>query len=243
MFCNVCKTGETFLVRQGKIPSLSSSSGAPTGLSEVRWTRTTVGGPNYLGGSVTNCVLTRPRPRPQVKSLPRPTLGSDRPCHGGYIIALPLASSGYGEQDWRPIWLAPVTSNDGFPRASMTTVVLSPLRKQGDVSKIPAAPTAVLLHGSGTSPTATLPRTQGSSTSPTATLACTQGSGTCLPDTLAPSYTPHCSAGPSPCIYKREVQGLHARGSRGENELTNRLTLSLSLTLVTPTTSTLPGAG
>jgi hypothetical protein len=33
---------------------LSSSSGAPTGLSEVRWTRTTVGGPNYLGGSVTS---------------------------------------------------------------------------------------------------------------------------------------------------------------------------------------------
>ena len=32
---------------------MSSSSGAPTGLSEVRWTRTTVGGPNYLGGSVT----------------------------------------------------------------------------------------------------------------------------------------------------------------------------------------------
>jgi hypothetical protein len=32
---------------------LSSDLGAPTGLSEVRWTRTTVGGPNYLGGSVT----------------------------------------------------------------------------------------------------------------------------------------------------------------------------------------------
>jgi hypothetical protein len=32
---------------------VSSDSGAPTGLSEVRWTRTTVGGPNYLGGSVT----------------------------------------------------------------------------------------------------------------------------------------------------------------------------------------------
>jgi hypothetical protein len=32
---------------------LSSSSGAPTGLSDARWTRTTVGGPNYLGGSVT----------------------------------------------------------------------------------------------------------------------------------------------------------------------------------------------
>jgi hypothetical protein len=135
-----------------------------------------------------------------------------------------------GEQDRRPIWFALVTSNDGSPRASMTTVVLSPLRKQGDVSKIPAAPTAVLLQGSDTSPTATLPRTQGSSTSPTATLACTQGSSTSLPDTLAHSYTPHCTPGPSPCIYKREVQGLHARG-RGvtrENELTNRLTLSLA---------------
>ena len=31
---------------------MSSSLGAPTGLSDVRWTRTTVGGPNYLGGSV-----------------------------------------------------------------------------------------------------------------------------------------------------------------------------------------------
>jgi hypothetical protein len=98
----------------------------------------------------------------------------------------------------------------------MTTVVLSPLQKQGDVSRIPAAPTAVLLQGSGASPTATLPRTQGSSTSPTATLACTQGSSTSLPDTLAPSYTPHCTSGPSPCIYKREVQGLHREGRAGE---------------------------
>jgi hypothetical protein len=43
-----------------------------------------------------NRVLTRPRPRPQEESLPRPTLGSDRPRRRGYIIALPLASSGYG---------------------------------------------------------------------------------------------------------------------------------------------------
>jgi hypothetical protein len=35
-----------------QIPNLSSNSGAPAGLSEVRWTRTTVGGPNDLGGSV-----------------------------------------------------------------------------------------------------------------------------------------------------------------------------------------------
>jgi hypothetical protein len=108
----------------------------------------------------------------------------------------------------------------------MTTVVLSPLRKQGYVNKIPAAPTTVLLQGSGTSPTATLPHSQGSSTSPTSTLACTQGSGTSLPDTLAHSYTPHCTSGPSPCIYKREVQGLHAGGSRGG---TNQRTGSLSL--------------
>jgi hypothetical protein len=129
-------------------------------------------------------------------------------------------------QDWRPIWLASITSNDGSPRASMTMVVLRPLRKQGDVSKIPAASTVVLLQGSGTSPMTTLPRTHGSSTSPTATLACTQGSGTSLPDTLAPSYTPHYTPGPSPCIYKREVQGLHARGSRGG---TSQRTGSLSL--------------
>jgi hypothetical protein len=155
------------------------------------------------------------RARPREKSLPRPTLGSDRPRHGGYIITLPLASSGYGEQDRRPIWLTRVTSNDGSPRASMTTVVLSPLRKQGNVSKLPAAPIIVLLQGSSTSPTATLLPTQGSSTSPTATLACTQGSGTSLPDTLAPNYTSHCTPGPSPCIYKRKVHGLHAGGSRG----------------------------
>jgi hypothetical protein len=121
----------------------------------------------------------------------------------------------------------------------MTSVVLSPLRKQGDVSGISAAPPAVLLQGSGTSPTATLSRTQGSSASPTATLACTQGSGTSLPDTLAHSYTPHCTSGPSPCIYKREVQGLPARGgvARGNEQRTSSLSLSRA-TLVTLTTST-----
>jgi hypothetical protein len=61
-----------------------------------------------------------------------------------------------------------------------------------------------------------------------AVLACTQGSGTSLPDTLAHSYTPHCTPGPSPCIYKREVQGLPARGSRGG---TSKRTGSLSLSL------------
>jgi hypothetical protein len=36
--------------------------------------------------------LTRPQPRPQEKSPPRPTSASDRLCYGGYIITLPLAS-------------------------------------------------------------------------------------------------------------------------------------------------------
>jgi hypothetical protein len=146
------------------------------------------------------------------------------------------------EQDQRPIWLASVIGNDGSPRASMTSVVLSPLRKQGDVSRILAAPLAVLLQGLGTSPTATLSRTQGSSTSPTATLshtqgsstsptttlACTQGSDTSLPDTLAHSYTLNCTSGPSPYIYKREVQGLPAGGGGSRGGRANEQALSLS---------------
>jgi hypothetical protein len=47
-------TGKTLL---GKVKDTNTElvkwSGASTGLSDVRWTRTTVGGPNDLGGSVT----------------------------------------------------------------------------------------------------------------------------------------------------------------------------------------------
>jgi hypothetical protein len=121
----------------------------------------------------------------------------------------------------------------------MTTVVLSPLRKQGDVSKIPVAPTAVLLQGSSAPPTATLPCTQGSSTPLTATLACTQGSGTSLPDTLAHSYTPIVHLDPLLASIKGGPGPSCERVAR-ENGLMNRLTLSLSRTLVTPTTSASP---
>jgi hypothetical protein len=168
---------------------------------------------------------SRPRltpPRPQEKSLPRPTLGSDRPRHKGYIITLPLASSGYEGTRLT----SPVTGNDGSPRASMTTVVLSPLRKKGDVSRIPAAPTAVLLQGSGTSLTATLSHTQGSSTSPTATLACTQGSGTSLPDTLAHSYTPIVHLDPLLASIKGRSRAFMREGHA---EGTSKRTGSLSL--------------
>jgi hypothetical protein len=50
------------------------------------------------------------------ESPPRPTSGSYRPRHRSAIITLPLASSGYGEQDRRPIWLAPVKQVMMAPR-------------------------------------------------------------------------------------------------------------------------------
>jgi hypothetical protein len=42
------------------IPNLSSDSETSTGLSDVCWTRTTVGGPNDLGGSVTAGIGAKP---------------------------------------------------------------------------------------------------------------------------------------------------------------------------------------
>jgi hypothetical protein len=112
----------------------------------------------------------------------------------------------------------------------MTTVVLIPLRKQGDVSRIPAAPPAVLLQGSGTSPTATLSRTQGSSTSPTATLACTQGSGTSLPDTLVHSYTPTVHLDPLLASIKGRSRAFLRGGGGGRaGEERAKRTCSLSL--------------
>jgi hypothetical protein len=119
----------------------------------------------------------------------------------------------------------------------MTSVVLSPLQKQGDVSRIPAAPPSVLLQGSGTSPTAMLSRTQGSSTSPTATLACTQGSGTSLPDTLAHSYTPIVHLDPLLVSIKGRSRAFMRDGRAGERANEQAHSLSLA-TLVTPTTST-----
>jgi hypothetical protein len=57
-------TGETLLGKERNPDiELNKWSGAPTGLSEVRWTRTTVGGPNDLGGSVTarNSIKSSPK--------------------------------------------------------------------------------------------------------------------------------------------------------------------------------------
>ena len=114
----------------------------------------------------------------------------------------------------------------------MTPVALSPLRQQGDVSRVLAVLPAVLLQDSGAPPAATPSHVQRPSSPPTATLACTQGLGTPLPDTLAHSYAPRCTPGLSPCLYKRGVQG-HPEGglgfARGKRR-TSSLSLSLSLT-------------
>jgi hypothetical protein len=126
----------------------------------------------------------------------------------------------------------------------MTTMVLSPLWKQGDVNKVPAASTTVLLQGSSAPPTATTPRRHGSSTSPTATLACTQGSGTSLPDTLVHSYTPIVHLDPLLASIKARSRALIREGVVArEDGLTSRLALSPSRTLVTPTTSASPWRG
>jgi hypothetical protein len=42
-----------------------------------------------------------------------------------------------------------------------------------------------------------------------------EGSSTSPPDTLAHCYTPICTAGPSPCVYKRGCLG-PSKGARGD---------------------------
>jgi hypothetical protein len=111
----------------------------------------------------------------------------------------------------------------------MTLVALSPLRQQGDVSRVLAALPAVLLQELGAPPAATPSHVQHPSSPPTATLACTQGLGTPLPDTLAHRYAPRCTPGLSPCLYKRGVQG-HPEGGLGFAR-GKRRTSSLSLSL------------
>jgi hypothetical protein len=55
MCCNICVTGETLLDEEKDTDTkLVEGLCASTGLSKVRWTRTTVGGPNDLGGSITS---------------------------------------------------------------------------------------------------------------------------------------------------------------------------------------------
>jgi hypothetical protein len=142
----------------------------------------------------------------------------------------------------------------------------SPIRKQGDVSKIHTTPTAVLLQGSRHFSGGHDTIYTGLETSPQRPRCYLyRAQGTSLPATLAPSYTPLYSWA-SPYVYKRGCPGPHkgGKGEGREDEHTDRgthggrrragagptLSLSLSATrslsrprslarLVTPTTSTL----
>jgi hypothetical protein len=84
------------------------SDSASTSEDELRLARPQ--GSNSVSTSDDGLRLARPSGPDSTSEEPppRPTSGSDRPRHRGAIITLPLASSGYGEQDRRPIWLAPV---------------------------------------------------------------------------------------------------------------------------------------
>jgi hypothetical protein len=111
----------------------------------------------------------------------------------------------------------------------MATTVLSPLRKQGDVSKDPTAPTAVLPQGSSAPSTTTTSHEQGSNTSPTATSACTQGSGSSPLDTLAYCYAPHCTPGSFLTSIKGRSRALVREGGRtGGRADAQALSLSLA---------------
>jgi hypothetical protein len=83
--------------------------------------------------------------------------------------------------------ITPITGNDGSPHASMTSIVLGSLRRQGNVSRTQVAPPAALLQGSSTSP----------------------------PATLAHSYTPIVQLDHLLVSIKGDVQGLPKRSRRG----------------------------
>jgi hypothetical protein len=61
MCCNICVTGETLLGKEKDTDTkLVEWLCASTGLPKVHWKRTTVGGPNDLGGSVTAGIGAKP---------------------------------------------------------------------------------------------------------------------------------------------------------------------------------------
>src|SRR6187455_196958 len=85
----------------------TTNSGSPEPRAWTQpWPRTTVSASPDPGLRLDLGRQTRPRPRRSLR-LARPSARTDH-VTGGAIITLTLASSGYGEQDRRPIWLASV---------------------------------------------------------------------------------------------------------------------------------------
>ena len=83
---------------------------------------------------------------------PRPTQGSDRPRHRRGHHYPTLASSGYGEQDRRPIWLAPLKQIMIAPRVLRDDDDSQPLtearRRQQGLDSPDSCPSARLQRSS-----------------------------------------------------------------------------------------------
>jgi hypothetical protein len=105
MCCNICVTSETLM---GKVKNSDTElvkwSGAPAGLFEVRWTRTTVGGPNDLGGSVTPIAGPSGATAPMSAPLP---LDLDRSPEIGQCRANPSGSNRSRSIQIQPSLLSP----------------------------------------------------------------------------------------------------------------------------------------
>jgi hypothetical protein len=118
------------------------------------------------------------------------------------------------------------------PACAMTPVALSPLRQQGDGSRVLVALPAALLQDSGAPPVTTPSHVQRPSSPPMATLACTQGLGTPLPDTLAHSYAPppivHLDSLLASIKGKSRATLREVRAREAANELCVPLSLSLT---------------
>jgi hypothetical protein len=127
MYCNVCVTGQTLL---GKVRNSDTElvkwSGAPTGLSEVCWIRTTVGGPNDLGGSITPWVavaVTASKTMAREVCWQAPTRHAPSCCSASPPVQSSGASRGNLRQKSHRCAAACVTSPPLFPHRRYHTGV------------------------------------------------------------------------------------------------------------------------
>jgi hypothetical protein len=131
--------------QQGAPPRPTSGIGLSIGLGRRSPPRPTPG-----LGLGTSHILARPRPRPQEKSLPRPTWASDRLRYRGYIITLPLASCLRLRRNKTgvPSKVTLVIGNDGSLRAPMTSVALKPPTEASKRQQIPCRTASYASTGS-----------------------------------------------------------------------------------------------
>jgi hypothetical protein len=150
---------------------------------------------------------------------PRPTSGSDQPCHGGCIITLLLASSGY--EGTRPTshpaypgnrrWWFPACNHDvggsQAPYRSKETSAGSIQYRQ-----------LYCYRAQGTPPTATILPLQDLRHPPADTFLSVQGSGHSPASHIKLPATPHCTAGHLLTSMKGGVQGPTRGGQKKGRE-------------------------